>query len=147
LTFEDGPMSTDTGTTSERPSWDPDEDRRWLDGQRHALLNGQETAVRTSTWWSEAAATLAELRSAAPQHFPKTVDGWEEWFETSKLRTHVDQDEFLVYLDQMVAACDAFAGDYRREGQRLGREQQAADAANAEAAARFDAVNAGKIPE
>jgi hypothetical protein len=140
-------MSTDTHTTDEAPSWDPDEERRWFDGQRHALVNGQETAVRTSTWWSNAAATLAQLRHDAETQLPKTPDGWEEWFETHKVRTHVDTAEVLAYLDQLVAACDSIAGDYRREGQRLVQESKEADEANAQAAARWAAMNAGKIPE
>ena len=137
-------MSTDTHTTTEDPSWDPDEAQRWLDGQKRALVGGQETAVRTSTWWSEAAATLAKLRNDAETQLPQTPDGWEEWFETHKIRTHVDTTEVFAYLDQLVAAFDSIAGDYRREGQRLVQESKDADAANAQAAARWDSMNAGK---
>jgi hypothetical protein len=135
-------MSTET----EAPSWNHDEDQRWLEGQTRALTAGQETAARTAQWWMEAAATLAKLRAEAESNLPPTPDGWEEWFETHKIRTHVDVPDFLAYLDQMVAACDSIAGDYRREGKRLGKEREEADKANGEAAARWAAQNAGKIP-
>lgn len=138
-------MSTETDTPAEAPSWNPDEDQRWLDGQTQALTAGQETAARTAQWWMSAAAILADLRNQAPRHLPATPDGWEEWFESHKIRTHVDPADVLTFLDQLVAGCDSIAGDYRREGQRLAQEQKTANQANADAAAKWQAQNAGSI--
>ena len=99
-----------------------DEERGWTEGQAKALLEGQEVAARASTWWSETAATLAEIRKNI--QLPHTPDSAAEWFDNQRIDLHVDPDMVRGYLDALVASFDSVAADYRREATRLGHERE-----------------------
>jgi hypothetical protein len=136
-------MTTNTEAPVADPSWNADDGEREVTARRIALMAGQDVAKDTATWWSAAAATLADLREKAPRHLPATPDDWEEWFDSSKIRTHADTDQVLAYMDMLVAACDSIAADYTREQRRLVRETRAAD--DAVEAGRSGAPDAGTI--
>lgn len=138
-------MNTNTDAPVEDPSWIADDGEREIEACRVALVAGRDIAESAAKWWSEAAATLATLRELAPRHLPKTPDGWEEWFELGKIRTHADTDQVMGVFDMLVASCDSIAADYSREKRRLVREARAHE--DAVKAGESAAATAGNIAE